>query len=115
MPTLTLIYIILIIILLVIISALPLYISVNLLGGEATILRVLLTNSVVAILLSLLVKRLGSGSIILVLLTIIAYKFIFKLNLLKAFFAWILQYIVIGVLAIIVFFTLILLGIGLII
>lgn len=114
METLTLIYIILIIILLAIISALPLYISVNLLGGEATIFRVLLTNSVVAILLSLLVRRLGLGLIALFLLTIVAYKFIFKLTFLKALFAWVLQYIVVVILVIIGLFTLAFLGISLV-
>lgn len=81
-------------------------------GGKASILRVFLTNTIVALLLVWLTKTMGWGSIILFALTIIAYKFIFKLGFLKATFAWILQYIVVIILGLIMGFLLTLFGIG---
>ncbi len=113
MITLNIILIIAGLLLLIILSSLPLYISVNLLGGEATILRVFLTNTIVAILIAMLIDKLGWGAIFLVVVTILAYKFIFKLSFVKAIFAWVLQYIVVGVLIFITIMTLSFLGIGL--
>ena len=112
MVSLILILGILIVLSIAIISSLPLYIAVNMLGGKVTILKVFLTNTIVALLLLWLTKVMGWSSIILFILTIIAYKFIFKLGLLKSAFAWVLQYIVVIILGLIVGFILTIFGLG---
>jgi hypothetical protein len=78
----------------IIISSLPLFIAVRMLGGYATILRVLLTNIIVGLLSGWLIVTWGAGALIILLATILLYSFIFKMNIIRSFFAWLIQYVV---------------------
>ena len=98
---------ILIIIIVLLVSALPLYFVVKLLGGHSTILKVFLVNFLAAgISLVLTVYVQSFVGLFSFMLTLIIYKIIFDLSLLRAFFAWILQY-VIAVILIVLFIILI--------
>ena len=85
---------ILIFLLAIIISSLPLFIAVRMLGGHATILRVLITNILVGVLTGWLFASWGAGTLIILLATILLYSFIFKMGIIRSFFAWLIQYIV---------------------
>ena len=86
----------------IIISSLPLFIAVRMLGGHATILNVLLTNIIVGLLAGWLVASFGAGTLIILLITILLYSFIFKMGIIRSFFAWLIQYVVAAILIIIV-------------
>ena len=77
------------------ISAIPLYIAVKVLGGEASILKVIVTNLLVGFMGVLIYFEFPafSGIITMVALLLI-YSFMFKLSIIRAFVAWILQGIV---------------------
>jgi|TARA_B100002003_G_C14117165_1_gene537323 hypothetical protein len=86
----------------ILISSLPLFIAVNMLGGHATILNVLLTNIIVGLLTGWLVASFGAGTLIILLVTIFLYSFIFKMGMIRSLFAWLIQYVVAAILIIIV-------------
>ena len=84
----------LVVILVLIISALPLYFAVKLVKGEAGIVKI--------ILLSLLLSFASVGAarfigifagIFMLVATLFVYKLAFKISLLRAFIAWVLQYV----------------------
>jgi len=81
------------IVLLIILSSLPLYLAVKLLGGKTTIMRVFLTNIVVAVIISVLASILGLGWVWLLILTVLLYSYIFSMGIIRAFIAWLLQYV----------------------
>jgi hypothetical protein len=95
---------IILIIIAIIISALPLYFAVNLLGGDATILNVLITNIIVALTIGIITLFFSLNGLFILLLVILIYKFMFDLGIIKAFFAWILQYIIAFLLVILAIF-----------
>jgi hypothetical protein len=82
----------------IIISSLPLFIAVKLLGGHATILKVLITNILVGLLSGWLITLFGAGALIILLATILLYSFIFKMNIIRSFFVFIIQYVVAAIL-----------------
>ncbi len=87
--------------LIVLLSAVPLYIAVRLLGSRVSFLKVILVNAIVAIITSYLSARKGIfAGFLAFILTIFIYREMFRLKWLKAFFAWLLQLIIIGALAI---------------
>ncbi|MFH1126684.1 MAG: hypothetical protein ABIG84_04335 [archaeon] len=92
-------------VLIILISALPLYFAVKLLGGEATIFKVLMVNLIAAI-----VGAVFKLPLIGFLLLLFIYKEVFKLSWFGAFAAWILQFVVAAVLVA----GAVILGIGLI-
>jgi hypothetical protein len=89
----------------IVISSIPLYLAVKLMGGRGGIIRVIIVN----VLVGLLVSWLGSTINIFVaaatfILMLFIYKVMFKLSWLKAFFAWILQFIIIIVIIVLLAF-----------
>ena len=78
----------------IIISSLPLYFAVKLLGGHASILKVFITNVLVGFLSAWLVSSFGFGSLVVLLVVILLYSFIFQMGIVRSFFAWLIQYIV---------------------
>jgi hypothetical protein len=99
--------IIIAIVIVIILSSLPLYLSVMLLGGRPSITKVFLTNIVVAIGSAVLIKYIGLGSLWVLLITILFYSFIFRMGIIRAFLAWLVQYVV----AVILIIALIALGV----
>ncbi len=91
-----------------IISALPLYFAVKMLGGKATLLKILIINLIVA-LVSFMINFLFQtwGGLIAFILMIWIYKDFFKLGWLRALLAWLLQF----VFAVIIVIILALLGV----
>lgn len=90
-----------------IISALPLYFSVKLLGGKTGILKIILINLLVAF-ITLIVKYFFNswGGLIAFILMIWIYKDFFRLSWLRALLAWLLQFVfavIIVIVAILVF------------
>jgi hypothetical protein len=80
----------------VVISSIPLYLAVKIMGGRGGLIRVIIVN----LLVGLLVSWLGSAINIFVaaatfIVMLFIYKIMFKLSWLKAFFAWILQFVII--------------------
>ena len=91
---------ILIYIVILAVSTIPLLIAVKILGGRASILRVILVNVGVAIILAVL-KQFLTGvlwsfivPIVLFIILLIIYSTMFELGWIKAVFAWILQFVV---------------------
>jgi len=90
--------VILVIVIAIIASALPLYLAVKLLGGDASILKVFLTNILVAVVSSALTYFIGMETLYLLIVIVILYKFIFDLGILRAFIVWFLQYVIAAIL-----------------
>jgi len=76
-------------IVILILSALPLYFAVNILGGDASILKVLLVNLIVAI-----IGIAINSNITAFILLLFIYKEVFKLSWISAFLAWLLQFVI---------------------
>lgn len=97
----------LLIILTLVISALPLYFAVKLVGGEAGIVKVILIN------LLLSFASVGAihfisifAGIFMLIATLFLYKIAFKLSFLRAFIAWFLQYVFVLIAIMVVLFLL---------
>lgn len=100
-------------ILIFIISAIPLYIAVKFLGGKTTILRTAIIAFLSGIAVSLIQEFFKTfGAIIAFIFLIWVYHEAFKLKWWKAFVAWFLQFIVIGLLMAFAIFVLALIGIS---
>ncbi len=80
-----------IIFVMIIISALPLYFAVNLLGGRTTILKAFLVMLITAILATVIAAIFPFGTLIAAFILIWIYHEVFRLRWIKAFIAWILQ------------------------
>lgn len=74
---------------LLIISALPLYFAVKILGGEASVFKVLFVNLIAGI-----VGIVVNSHLVTFLLLIFVYKLMFRLSWIAAFFAWMLQFVI---------------------
>lgn len=72
-----------------IISALPLYFAVKILGGDASVFKVLFVNLVVGI-----IGIVVNSHLIVFLMLIFVYKMMFRLSWIAAFLAWILQFVI---------------------
>jgi hypothetical protein len=91
-----------------VVGVLPLYLIVRIFGGNITLLKALGIKIVAAIVSILLALVLGSlGPLIIAIVMILIYKAAFNLSILKAFFAWLLEGIVMAVIV----FLLVFLGI----
>lgn len=93
---------ILITILAFLISGIPLFIAVNLLGGKTGILK----TAIVLFLSGLIVAAVQSyvdtlGGLVAFIVMIFLYKEAFRLGWLGAFFAWLLQFVILAIIAII--------------
>jgi len=96
---------ILLTILIFIISSIPLNIAVKILGGRTNLLKTALISLIAGIIIGFIPYAI-IGFIILIWI----YHEVFRLKWFKAFFAWLLQFIIIGIF----YFILALLGIALI-
>jgi len=84
----------LLIILALIISALPLYFAVKLVGGEAGIVKIILISLLLSFASFGAARFIGIfAGLFMLIATLVVYKLAFKVSLLKAFIAWILQYL----------------------
>ena len=83
----------LVIILIFLISALPLHISVKILGGRTNILKSFLVTFGAGIIAAILAAILPFGTIIALFVLIWIYREMFRLKWIKAIIAWILQMI----------------------
>lgn len=84
----------LLVIIVLILSAIPLYLAVKFVGGEAGIVKIILMSLILSF------ASLGAASFIGVYAglvmwigTLFVYQIAFKISLLKAFIAWVLQYV----------------------
>ena len=90
----------------IIISSLPLYFAVKLFGGDASILKVFLTNILVGFVSAVLMKIFGFGGLVILLFTILLYAAIFDMGFIRSFFAWLIQYVIAFLLVILFVFIL---------
>ena len=88
----------LVVFLAILLSSLPLYLSVAILGGRASILKVFFTNILVAIIAVFAFDAFGFGALAIVLFSVLLYMLMFRLGIIRALFAWLLQYIIAGLL-----------------
>jgi hypothetical protein len=90
----------------IVLSSVPLYIAVKLMGGHTGILKVIIVNIIVALAVSYITSTFNfwAGALSFIVMLFI-YKVMFKLSWLKAFLAWILQFIIIAlIIFLLVFF-----------
>jgi len=88
----------------IVLSAVPLYLAVKFLGGRATILKVIIVNIIAGIAVPAVkflvgLYLVGKGTyagIIAFLFMLLVYKIFFRLGWIRAFLAWILQFVVIA-------------------
>ena len=95
MTILSFIWSILLYIIILIVAAIPLYIALKLLGTRVSILHVIIVNFIAGIIIGLIKMFFGDvWYILLLLVLIVIYKYLFKISWLKAFFAWLIQFII---------------------
>ncbi len=86
----------------IIISALPLYLAVKALGGKTSILKTFLINIIGGLAVSLVNYFFETwGGILAFIVLLFIYMWAFKLGPIRAFFAWLLQFVIVAVLYII--------------
>ncbi len=89
----------------IIISSLPLYFSVNLLGKNTSLLRVIMVNMIVPIIIFIIKIMFDSWTgAISFLAIIIVYHYLFKISWAKAIMAWALQFMIAIIMIIIILF-----------
>ena len=81
----------LIIILAFIISALPLYMAVKLLGGKTSIFKTILVNLAISVVVGIIYLLLPYASLIAFIAILWIYREMFRLRWFKAFLAWVIQ------------------------
>ena len=82
-------------ILILVVSSIPLYLAVNLLGGKASLLKVIIINLAIGFLDGLITNKFGLfASVISFVVLLAIYKIMFDLGWIRAFFAWILQAVI---------------------
>ncbi len=97
----------LIVILALIISALPLYFAVKLVGGEAGIVKIILISLLLSFASFGAARFIGIfAGIFMLIATLLVYKLAFKISFLKAFIAWILQYVFVFIAVMVALFLL---------
>jgi len=80
------------------ISAIPLNISVKLLGGKSSWIKAIVVNIIAGIVGFLIITNVKHFAGFLAFIALLfVYKVIFSIGLLRAFFAWLLQLVIIGV------------------
>src|SRR3989339_1462294 len=84
----------LLVIIALILSALPLYFAVKLVGGEAGIVKVILIGLLLSLASFGAANFIGNfAGIFMLIITLFIYQIAFKISLIKAFIAWIMQYV----------------------
>ena len=95
----------LLVIIVLILSALPLYLAVNFVGGEAGKVKILLISLVLSFASLGATRFIGMFAGLFMLIgTLIMYKLAFKISLMKAFLVWALQYVFVFIAVVIVMF-----------
>ena len=95
----------LLVIIVMIVSALPLYLAVKFVGGEAGIVKIILMSLVLSFASLGAARFIGLfAGLVMLIGTLIVYKLAFKISLLKAFIAWVLQYVFVFVAVVVVMF-----------
>ncbi len=93
-------------IILMLVSAIPLNISIKLLGGKSSLFKVIIANVAVAIVEAAIASIFGFFSgLISFFAMLFVYKKMFKMSWTASFFAWLLQFVIIAIIASIVFLT----------
>lgn len=84
----------LLVIIALVISALPLYFAVKLVGGEAGIVKIILISLLLSFASFGATRFIGIfAGIFMLIATLFVYNLAFKISFLKAFIAWLLQYV----------------------
>lgn len=97
----------LLVIIALIISALPLYFAVKLVGGEAGIVKIILISLLLSFASVGATRFIGIfAGIFMLVATLFIYKLAFKISFLRAFIAWVLQYVFVLIAIIVVLFLL---------
>ena len=92
-------------ILIFILAAIPLYFAVDFLGGKTSFLNVVLVNLVTGVLYAVLRSwSFFFGGILAFILMLWIYHEVFRLKWLKAFFAWLLQFVFMALFYLLLFF-----------
>jgi len=85
------------VLLLFIITAFPLYLLVKLMGGRITLVNAFIIKVVCALLIFLISLLFGAiGPLVVALLLIGVYMFAFRIGIIRAFIAWILEGVVLA-------------------
>lgn len=101
----------LLVILVLVISALPLYFAVKLVGGEAGIVKIILVSLILSFASVGAARFIGIlAGLFMLFATLFIYKIAFKISIFRAFLAWVLQYVFVFLA---IFIVLMFLGIGL--
>ena len=101
----------LVIIGLLVISALPLFFAVKIMGGRTGILKVILVNVIVGIVAYYIHSHFAIwGTIAAFIALLFIYKIMFRIGFIKALIAWALQFVILFVL---LYLFIVILGIGL--
>ena len=106
----TLLWLLLATLALFVISAIPLWLAVNVLGGRAGIIRVILVNILVG-LVAVMVRALLNtwAGLVAFVLMIWIYKDFFRMSWIRALLAWLLQFVFAAILIIL---TILVFGVG---
>lgn len=91
---------IIIVFLTLIVSTLPLYFAVKILGGKTSFLKTLLIMIIASIVTTLITAFFPFGSFIAFIILIFIYREAFRLKWIKAFFAWLLQLLFVALISI---------------
>jgi len=84
----------LIILIVLILSALPLYFAVKLVGGETGLIKIIAISLLLSLASAAATHFIGIyAGILMLAFTLFIYKLAFKISLLKAFIAWLMQYV----------------------
>lgn len=93
-----------------VISALPLYFAVRLVGGEAGIVRIILISLILSFASVGAARFIGIfAGLFMLIATLFVYKIAFKISFLRAFIVWVLQYVFVFIA---VFIAVLLLGVS---
>jgi hypothetical protein len=85
-----------IIVLVFIITAIPLNIAVHLLGGHSNLFKTAFVNFIVGLIGAAIYAFAPFGGLLAFVALLVVYKFMFGLSFLRALLAWVLQFVIAG-------------------
>ncbi len=81
-------------IIVLVLSAIPLYLAVKFVGGQAGIVKIILLSLLLSLSSAAAYYYIGMfAGLFMFIATMFVYKLAFQISLLKAFIAWVLQYV----------------------
>lgn len=87
-----------------IVAALPLYISLKLMGAKTTLLKTIMVSILAGIAVYITEAIIGRwGGLISFIVLLVIYRFAFRIGIIRAFLAWLLQFAVALALVVILF------------